>query len=147
MKFVLGRVENIGGKGENNGCQHFLLFPQYFRKASSKKSGLCGKLLICHVVKNLDIDKMLVHVTYIFSFSTKVFFPIKDRYHQVGYRYIAVCKCFLFGQVLNFVIYQTVKSLYSPACFAVMKILIPEMRTGVRFLTCSSDLINISLCT
>ena len=26
-KFVLGRVENIMGKGENAGYQHFLLFP------------------------------------------------------------------------------------------------------------------------
>ena len=28
LKFVLGRVENIVGKGENAGYQHFLLFPQ-----------------------------------------------------------------------------------------------------------------------
>ena len=27
-------VENIVGKGENAGCQHFLLFPQCFQKAS-----------------------------------------------------------------------------------------------------------------
>ena len=27
------RVENIGGKGENAGFQHFLLFPQCFQKA------------------------------------------------------------------------------------------------------------------
>ena len=27
LKFVLGRVENIMGKGENAGHQHFLLFP------------------------------------------------------------------------------------------------------------------------
>ena len=31
-KFVLGRVENIEGKGENAGYQHFLLFPQCFHK-------------------------------------------------------------------------------------------------------------------
>ena len=30
LKFVLERVENIVGKGENAGKQHFLLFPQYF---------------------------------------------------------------------------------------------------------------------
>ena len=28
------RVENIVGQGENTGCQHFLLFPQCFQKAS-----------------------------------------------------------------------------------------------------------------
>ena len=32
-KFVLGRLENIVGKGENAGYQHFLLFPQCFQKA------------------------------------------------------------------------------------------------------------------
>ena len=32
LKFVLGRVENIVGKGENAGSQHFLLFPQCFQK-------------------------------------------------------------------------------------------------------------------
>ena len=30
LKFVLGRVENIVGKGENAGNQHFLLFTQCF---------------------------------------------------------------------------------------------------------------------
>ena len=31
LKIVLGRVENIVGKGENAGNQHFLIFPQYFQ--------------------------------------------------------------------------------------------------------------------
>ena len=34
LTFVLGRVENIVGKGENAGYQHFLLFPQCFQKLS-----------------------------------------------------------------------------------------------------------------
>ena len=34
-KFALGRVENIVGKGENAGYQHFLLFLQCFQKAFS----------------------------------------------------------------------------------------------------------------
>ena len=34
LKFVLGRVENFVGKGENDGNQHFLLFLQCFKKAS-----------------------------------------------------------------------------------------------------------------
>ena len=33
-KFVLGRVENIMGKGENAGYQHFLLFPIMLSKGS-----------------------------------------------------------------------------------------------------------------
>ena len=32
LRFVLGRVENILGKGENAGYQHFLIFPQCFRR-------------------------------------------------------------------------------------------------------------------
>ena len=31
---VFDRVENIVGKGDNAGYQQFLLFPQYFEKAS-----------------------------------------------------------------------------------------------------------------
>ena len=34
LKFAFGRVENIVGKGENAGYQHFLLFPQFFQNAS-----------------------------------------------------------------------------------------------------------------
>ena len=43
MNFVMERVKNIVGKGENAGYQHFLLFPQCFQKASfsgSLKNGL-----------------------------------------------------------------------------------------------------------
>ena len=32
LKFALGRVENIVGKGENAGYQHFLLFSTMFSK-------------------------------------------------------------------------------------------------------------------
>ena len=34
MISIFYRVENIVGKGENAGYQHFLLFPQCFQKAS-----------------------------------------------------------------------------------------------------------------
>ena len=34
LKFLLERVENIVGKGENASYQHFLLFPQCFQKDS-----------------------------------------------------------------------------------------------------------------
>ena len=33
LKFAFGREENIVGKGENAGYQHFLLFPQCCQKA------------------------------------------------------------------------------------------------------------------
>ena len=48
LNFDMEKVENIVGKGENAGCQHFLLFPQCFQKASfsgSLKLGLCSKEL------------------------------------------------------------------------------------------------------
>ena len=32
LKFAMGRVQNIVGKGENAVYQHFLLFPQCFQK-------------------------------------------------------------------------------------------------------------------
>ena len=38
LKFVLGRVENILGKGENAGCQHFLLFPKCFQTPLASRS-------------------------------------------------------------------------------------------------------------
>ena len=34
LNFVLRRIENIVGKGENAGDHHFLLFPQCFQKLS-----------------------------------------------------------------------------------------------------------------
>ena len=52
MIHVFDRVENIVGKGENAGHQHFLLFPQCFQKVSFgggggalKVRGLCSKEL------------------------------------------------------------------------------------------------------
>ena len=34
QKFFSGWLENIVGKGENSGYQHFLIFPQRFQKTS-----------------------------------------------------------------------------------------------------------------
>ena len=38
LKFAFERVENIVGKGENAGYQHFILFPQCFEKATYTRS-------------------------------------------------------------------------------------------------------------
>ena len=38
MSFFFDRIENIVGKGENVGLQHFLLCPHCFQKASFKGS-------------------------------------------------------------------------------------------------------------
>ena len=47
LKFEMGRVENMVGKGENSGYQHFLLFPQHFQKALLLR---VGKSLDCVVM-------------------------------------------------------------------------------------------------
>ena len=38
LKYAVNRAENIVGKGENAGYQHFLLFQQCFQKLSSPGS-------------------------------------------------------------------------------------------------------------
>ena len=47
LKLAIRKVENIAGKGENAGYQHFFLFPSMFSKGFSyigvKKSWLCGQ--------------------------------------------------------------------------------------------------------
>ena len=46
LKYVLGWAEKIVGKEEGAGYQHFLLFSQYFQKASllgSLKTGIVWK--------------------------------------------------------------------------------------------------------
>ena len=46
------RIENIVGKGENAGYQHFLLFPECFEKASFPD---CQKgVIVWEWVKNLN---------------------------------------------------------------------------------------------
>ena len=51
LKFVLGRIENIVGKGENAGYHHFLLFSQCFQNLSylrAIKTWDCmGSLSVC----------------------------------------------------------------------------------------------------
>ena len=45
MKFVCEKLENIVGRGENAGYQHFLLFPTMFEKTFvSEALKCCGVL-------------------------------------------------------------------------------------------------------
>ena len=60
LKLVLGRVENIVGKGENAVYQHFLLFPRCFHKTPFSrllKVGLCGKELK-QFLKNMQSEQI-----------------------------------------------------------------------------------------
>ena len=59
QEFCFGRIENIVGKLENAGYQHFLLFPTMFSlkllSQCRQKSGLCCEwtvLELCQVVKD-----------------------------------------------------------------------------------------------
>ena len=45
IEFLVGRVENIVGEGENTGYQHFLLFPLCSQKASFSRSLKVG--IVC----------------------------------------------------------------------------------------------------
>ena len=71
--FLPRRIENIVGKGENAGNQHFLLLPQCFQKASFSRSGLCGKGL-----KGLWERKKMLEIS-ILPFHHIVFNPSKDK--------------------------------------------------------------------
>ena len=96
------RVENIVGKGENAGYQHFLLFPQCFFKKSPHfhglwKLGLCGKesessmlrsrnwtagTWLCHWIC-LWAQKILTHYHTMPHFDgPKIFSCGKHRYKQ-----------------------------------------------------------------
>ena len=57
MKFDMGRVENIVGKGENAGYQHFLLFPQCFPKPSSLGSLKVG-VVWQRVIADMDLNPL-----------------------------------------------------------------------------------------
>ena len=91
--------ENIEGKRENAGNQHFLLFPQYFL-TFQRQSLLFEPHLICYLAFNLTLyhtvltfndptqgrglwktlwEKKKMLVTSIFSFSHSVFYSIKKK--------------------------------------------------------------------
>ena len=57
VKFFGERLESIVVKGENAGLQHFLLFPQCFYKASSRR--LLKVVIVWYRVKSVPRDKIL----------------------------------------------------------------------------------------
>ena len=72
MIFVYDRVENIVGKGENAGYQHFLLFPQDFQRLTVSRS---LKLEIAWVRVNRQFPVFLTRFAYrlqILSVSTRL---------------------------------------------------------------------------
>ena len=79
-------VENIVGKGENAGYQHFLLFPQYFQKASFSSSLKVGS--VWYGVNPFPNDKILDQ-TKLKAFAddklnvTKMIISVFDRVENI----------------------------------------------------------------
>ena len=107
---VCDRVENIVGKGENAGYQHFLLFPQCFQTTSFSESlrvELCGKELIIKEKIFENIAQKGDNAGELLFYFPRFFPPFKTHYLILGHRSIVcVCggggggaKCFQFGQV------------------------------------------------
>ena len=96
-KFVVGRLENIVGQGENAVYQHFLLFPECFQK-----SWLCGKefRVDCRVLQK---SRLLVDIIS-FLLSKK------------GSRFMTVPFLFLvkFSNSLDLTLYHTILSFNDP---------------------------------
>ena len=63
-KFVLEKIENIVGKEENVGYQHFLLFPQCLTKALSSgtiKVGVVWERVNCYILRIWAIFSVLMY--------------------------------------------------------------------------------------
>ena len=60
LKPDMRREENIVGKGENAGNQHFLLFPQYFQNLSSSGSLKVGIVCNFHQISNCHLQSLSV---------------------------------------------------------------------------------------
>ena len=122
LKLVLGRVENIVGRGENAGYQHFLLFPKCFKKPSpsgSLKARIVGRrvhrlvwkvvnpfpnkpciLRVCSVslLKTLW-EKEKLFETSNFSLSISVFYQFGELSTIFIKVKIVVCKLVHYGTV------------------------------------------------
>ena len=101
VQFFFDRVENIWGKGENAGYQHFLQFPQCSQKVSFPKvinSLPNNKILDWSKLKTADNK---INVTSSFSFSHCVFYPLRELSAIFMEFRIVVCKLFQFGIVQN----------------------------------------------
>ena len=86
LKLVLGRIENVLGKGENAGYQHFLLFPKCFQKAFFLRvvksphyhmmpcARACMRACVCVYIKNI-VRKGEIACNKQFLLFSKCFLP------------------------------------------------------------------------
>ena len=82
LKFLLERVENIVGKGENAGYQYFLLFPQCFQKDSytgSLKVGIVWKIIFVGNPENGDLHPK--------------FSPFPTNFHKATFSVVKTWDC------------------------------------------------------
>ena len=79
IKVVFHKIENIVGKEENAGYQHFLLFPQCFQKAFFSSS--VSKVIKCH--KGLNPEKTTVTAPKDSKLYNTVLFSIDCYLHKV----------------------------------------------------------------
>ena len=63
--FVFHRAENIGGERENTGYQHFLLFPDVFKRLFSKVSK--RRYLILHLQIIFVVDQIASNEWFLYS--------------------------------------------------------------------------------
>ena len=67
VKVVFQRIENIVGKEENAGYQHFLLFPQCFQKAYS--SNVSKVVIVWERVNALPLASLSPYISIVYLLS------------------------------------------------------------------------------
>ena len=121
MISVFDKVENIVGKGENTGNQHFLLFPECFSMPSflgRQKSRLCG----CS-------DKTLYYtIPTLTTLGEVAFSPFPTVFSTVpktNFSFTSTCifiyKYFEFGRISDFGIRKSDKFMFRPVEIIVDK--------------------------
>ena len=81
LKFVLGTGENIVGKGENAGNQHFFLYPQCFQKGLLYRVLKSRDCVVTVRVKSIRLENLTTDKPFSFSFIRALI----GLFHIVGY--------------------------------------------------------------
>ena len=124
VRFVVDWIENIVGKGENAGYQHFLLFSLCFQTASSSGSWntgfFCKELILSTIyihfnkLKEKNLRKILWKNVKLlkmsnFTFFHKIFYAISILKSFDSHISVVVCSFYEFGMVSKWCITEWVK--------------------------------------